>query len=238
MSHRSGRRRGFTLVEVMVSVAILTMVGAMLYSTIRVALTSQKTAQQIHAVYHSGWVAMNKMVKDITNAFISKHVGILERNRETLFVGKEDELLFTYLGHYQFYPEEPESDQGVVEYSLERKKLIRREKTQIDDSPDKGGNEDVLATGVKELEFNYWDPDQEDWVDDWRAEFEDTDPIFLDKTEQKANDLAKKMTGMDQLDDFKLPPRVRIRLVLVDEEGREFPFESEAQIVMRDPFSW
>lgn len=229
---------GFTLVEVMVSVAILSMVGVMIYSTVAVTLNSQKTAEQIHAHYHAGWVAMSKMVRDLTNAFISRHVGVMERNRETLFIGRDDRVLFTYLGHFRWFPEEPESDQGVVSYSVKSGRLIRREKTMIDDNAEKGGVEEVLVEGVKELEFEYWDPEQEDWVDDWKAELEETEPVFLDQADAKAFDVAKKMTGLDQLDEFVLPPRVRIRLTLIDEELREYPFESEAQIMLRHPFGW
>ena len=235
---RVGKSRGFTMIEVMVSVGILTMVGAMLYSTIVVTFTAQKAAQEVHAVHHAGWVAMNKMVRDITNAFISRHVSVLEKNRETLFLGKDDKITFTYLGHYRWYPETPESDQGVVTYFVKNKKLIRREKTIIDDRPEKGGEEDVLAERVKKLEFEYFDPIAEDWTDDWKAELESTDPIFLDKAEEKAHNLGKKLAGLDPEDEFVLPTRVRIRLVLLDEEDKEYPFESEAHIPLRNAFNW
>lgn len=229
---------GFTLVEVMISVAILTMVAAMVYSTIAVTLTAQDTAQKVHEMYHAGYVAMTKMTRDLTNAFLSRHVSVLERDRETVFLGRDDEVTFTYLGHFRWFAEEPESDQGVVSYYVKSKQLIRREKTVIDDRPEKGGVEDVLAYGVKKLEFQYWDPEQEDWVDDWKAEMEETEPVFLDKADEKANNLVKKMTGMDQLDTFKLPPRVQIKLLLVDSEGREYPFESETLLPMKEPFAW
>jgi general secretion pathway protein J len=235
---RGRGKRGFTLVEVMVSVAILSMVSAMVYSTISVTLSSQDTAQKIHEMYHAGYVAMSKMTRDLTNAFLSKHVSILERDRETVFLGRDDEVTFTYLGHFRWFAEDPESDQGVVSYYVKNKQLIRREKTIIDDRPEKGGVEDILAYGVKELEFQYWDPEQEDWVDDWKAEMEDTEPVFLDKTEEKANELGKKLAGFDELDKFQLPPRIRITLVLVDDEGREYPFESQTLLPMKEAFNW
>jgi general secretion pathway protein J len=232
--------RGFTLLEVMVSVGLLAMVGAMIYSTMAVTVTAQKTAARTHELYHAGWVAMNKMVRDLSTAFLSKHVSVLEKNRETLFLGKSDKVTFTYLGHFRWHPETPESDQGVVSYYVKNKQLLRREKTIIDDNPEKGGHEDVLAYDVKTLELEYWDFEAMDWTDDWKAEMEDTDPIFLDKAQEKTFEVAKKLTGADALeqDEFVLPPRVRIRLVLKDEEGSEYPFESEAQILMKNAFSW
>ncbi len=84
-------------------------------------------------------------------------------------------MTFTYLGHFRWLATEtPESDQGVVHYFLRSrdgvKELVRREKTIIDESPDKGGVEDVLVTNVKKLELQYWDKEAEDWTDDWKAD--------------------------------------------------------------------
>jgi general secretion pathway protein J len=235
-------RRGFTMLELMVSVGILAMVSSLVYGALSATLSSQYVVMSTQERYHAGRVAMTKMTRDLTNAFISKHVSVMEKNRETLFIGKDNKVMFTYLGHYRWDTESPESDQGVVEYYLksssEGKKLIRREKIIIDDSPDKGGTEEVLATGVKELEIEYYDKEAEDWVDDWKAELDDTEPIFLDKSAEKAHELGKKLTGMDELEEFMLPTRVRVRLILVDEEGDEYPFESVAEIRLTDAFNW
>ncbi len=229
----------FTLVETMVAVGILTMVAALIYSTVAVTLRAQKTAEQTQAIYHAGMVAMSKISRDLTNAFLSKHVSVLEKNRETLFLGREDEITFTYVGHYRWFPETPESDQGVVTYEVKSKRLLRREKTFIDDRPEKGGEEDVLAEGVKKLEFEYWDPIAEDWTDEWKAELEDTDPIFLDKEAEKTANLVKKVSGIPTDEDtFKLPPRVRVRLTLRDEDGNDYPFQTDVQMQMRDAFNW
>lgn len=235
-------QRGFTMLELVVSIGILTMVTGLVYGSLSVTLSSQKVVMTTQERYHAGRVAMTKMTRDLTNAFISKHISIMEKNRETLFVGKDDKVLFTYLGHFRWNSETPESDQGVVEYYVkstsEGKVLVRREKTIIDDNAEKGGKEDVLAVGVKKLEFEYYDKEAEDWTDDWSAELDDTDPIFLDKSAEKAHELGKKLMGTDQLDEFILPPRVRIKLILVDEDGEEYPFESVAEIRLTQAFNW
>lgn len=236
------RERGFTMMELMISVGILAMVASLVYGSLSVTISSQRIVMKTQERYHAGRVALTKMVRDLTNAFLSKHVSIMERNRETLFLGKDDKVTFTYLGHYRWNAEAPESDQGVVSFFLKSnsgvKQLIRREKTIIDDRPEKGGSEEVLATGVKKLEFEYYDREQEDWTDDWQAELEDTDPIFLDKTLEKAHKLSKKLTGMDEEEEFVLPARVRVTLVLVDEDGEEYPFETETALPLRHAFNW
>jgi len=241
------KRSGFTMVEVMVAMGILSMVGALVYGTIVVTLEAQRSVGLITERYHAGRVAISKMSRDLGCAFLSKHISILERNRETVFLGDEDKVTFTYLGHFRWRATTPESDQGVVSYYLKSKagtkQLIRREKTILDDRPEKGGDEGVLVSGVKKLEFEYWDKGDGtdgDWTDSWKAELEDTDPIFLDKTQEKAHELGKKLSGMDQLeeDPFMLPQRVRIKLVLVDEEVMEYPFETEATIALEQPFNW
>lgn len=230
------------MMELLVSVSILAMVSSLVYGSLSATLSSQRTVMKTQERFHAGRVAIAKMTKDLTNAFISKHVGIMERVTETLFLGKSDKITFTYLGHFRFAPEEPESDQGVVSYLVKsthgNKQLIRREKTIIDDQPDKGGVEEVLADGVKKLEFEYYDPEMEDWTDDWKAELDEMEPVTLDKQAEKARELAKSLTGMDQLDQFILPQRVRVRLTLVDDEGEEYKFETQTQLRLRDPFNW
>lgn len=236
------RRAGFTMMELLVSVGILAMVASLVYGSLSATLSSQRTVMKTQERYHSGRVAMTKIIKDLTNAFISKHVNAVERVTKTLFIGHSDKVTFTYLGHYRFDPEEPESDQGAVSYFLKSgdgtKQLIRREKTIIDDSPDKGGVEEVLADGVKRLEFEYYDTEAEDWTDDWKAEMDELEPVTLDKQVEKARNLAKKLTGMDQLDTFVLPKMVRVKLTLLDEDGETYYFESQTQIPLRDPFNW
>lgn len=234
---------GFTMMELLVSVGILAMVASLVYGALAVTLSSQRIVMKSQERYHAGRVVMSKMVRDLTNAFLSKHLSVLEKNRETLFLGDSDKITFTYLGHFRFNPEEPESDQGVVSYFVKSehgdKMLIRREKTIIDDRPEKGGTEEVLAWGVKKLEFEYYDPLQEDWTDEWKAQMDETEPVFLDKTMEKAHDLAEKLTGADALEDeFILPKMVRARLVLVDEEGEEYLFSTETALPLRHPFNW
>lgn len=238
------RAAGFTMLEVMVALAILSMTSAILYGSLSVTLGSQREINKMQERYHAGRVAISKMARDLTCAFLSRHVSVTEYNRETLFIGEEDEVLFTYLGHFRWMEtESPESDQGVIEYSLRSKdgmkQLVRREKVILDDSPDKGGVEDVLAEGVKDLEFQYWDAQAEDWTDEWKAELNKEDIVTNNVDFEKTKRTAEKLAGLETVEDtFALPHRVRIRLTLEDDEGNEYPFNTEVELPLRQAFAW
>ncbi len=240
----SERQRGFTLLEVMVSLAILGMTTAILYGAMSVTMRSQREVQMGQERFHAGRVAVSKIGRDLTCAFLSRHVNQMDFNRETLFVGEEDSVTFTYLGHFRWLATEtPESDQGVVNYFLRSRdgvrELVRREKIIIDDSPDKGGVEDVLATNVKKLEFQYWDKEAEDWTDEWRAELNKEDIVTDNVDLEKAKRTMGKLSGLETVEDtFVLPTRVKVSLVLVDTEDREYPFNTEVEIPLTQAFAW
>lgn len=244
MSVRPNPRGGFTLMEVLVAVGILSMVSAMVYGSVSVTLRSQRLVMKTQEVYHAGRVALTRMSRDLSCAFLSKHVGVMERVTETIFKGSDDEVVFTYLCHTRVFPTRPESDQGVVSYFLKSsggkgKQLVRKEKAWIDDRPEREGDEQILAEGVKSLDIEYWDREGEDWTDTWKAELEDLEPIIQDAEVRKTEKVIKKvLTGEDEDEDFRLPPRIRITLVLLDEWGEDYTFETQVELRMKEAFQW
>ena len=185
-------------------------------------------------------------VRELEAAYISKHRNV-ENYPKTLFRGRRDRIDFTYLGHQRIADDTRESDQGAVSYFLENDKdipgtkaLMRREKVPIDDRPDKGGVVQKLAENVKSIEFEYWNPKDFDWERDWKAEMSDLEPMEVPGA--GPNPLSKLKKAEEVLsesdDEFILPSRVRIHLVLKDSEGKEYTFESQARIYMREPVAW
>jgi general secretion pathway protein J len=244
MTARRNPGGGFTLMEVLVAVGILAMVSAMVYGSVSVTLRSQRLVMKTQEVFHAGRVALTRMSRDLSCAFLSKHVGVMERVTETIFKGGDDEVVFTYLCHTRVFPTRPESDQGVVSYFLKSssgkgKQLVRKEKAWIDDRPEREGDEQILADGVKSLDIEYWDKDAEDWTDTWKAELEDLEPIIQDAEARKTEKVMKKvLTGEDEDEDFRLPPRIRITLVLLDEWGEDYTFETQVELRMKEAFQW
>lgn len=214
-------RRGFTLLEIIVAVAITAAIGA----TIAAAFTSGFRAKELiesEAEQYRGLrSSMDRMVREIGAAFVSDRFDVRryrdQNDRPTNFIGSRERLVFTSLAHQRLYSDAKESDQMVVEYSVHsstkkgahgQQDLVRRENPNVygEDKMERGGVEDVLLENVKRVEFSYWDSDQKDWVNDW-----DT------------RRLEKKSI---------LPTRVRIVMVRSDESGREQRYTTEARIML------
>jgi len=214
-------RRGFTLIEILVAVAITAMIGGIVAAAFTSGFRAKELVETEAERYRGLRVAMDRMVREIGAAYVSDRYDLRryrdQNDRPTNFIGSRDRLLFTSLAHQRLYSDAKESDQMVVEYSVRsanvpgargRQDLMRRENPNLygEDRMDRGGAEDVLLEDVKRIELSYWDSDRKDWVTDW-----DT------------RRLEKKSI---------LPTRVRIVLVRVDEEGREQKYVTETRVML------
>jgi general secretion pathway protein J len=211
--------RGFTLMEVVVAVAITAMMGGLIAAAFQSGYKAKELVEADADRYRGLRTGTERMVREISAAFVSDHYDTRryrdQNDRPTNFIGKRDRLLFTSMAHQRLYADAKESDQMVVEYFVKsapgsggqsRLNLMRREDSILDDRIDRGGTEDVLVENVKRVDFAYWDSDKKDWVDEW-----DTRRI------------EKKSI---------LPVRVRISIYATDETGREARYVTQARIVL------
>jgi general secretion pathway protein J len=213
------RTRGFTLMEVMVAVAITALMGTVVAMAFQTGLTAKETVETDADRYRQVRVAMNRMSREIGSAFVSDRYDPKQfrdqNDRPTNFVGERDKLLFTTFSHQRLYTDVKESDQAVVEYFVEtssdrdargRQDLKRRVNPNVGERMDRGGTTDTLFEGVKSIEFGYWDSEKKEWDDEWDTR----------RTEKK--DI--------------LPTRVRITVTAVDETGREARYVTQARIML------
>lgn len=242
--------QGFTLIEVVVAVSLLAMLGIIISTATASILGAIHDTQQMQDYYHTARVSLGRMEREIGMAYLSKHQGE-KRATKTAFLGKSNQMTFTYMGHRRMVHNARESDEGVVEFKLERAKdgsnvLVRREKTIIDDNVLKGGQRLVLARGVKSLKFAYWSMDKEAWQSDWKVEIDNV----LAEQQQKAAAatlataavggnaaLGKALAGQKPPEarhgpeEFWLPARVKITLVLqTDEDDEDLVFETQTRV--------
>lgn len=244
------RPQAFTLIEVLIAVMLLALVSLIMYESMALTFQIRDRITRIEDLVHSAQVSLKRLTSDISMAYLSNHVYPEEPASTTLFIGKEDSLLFTYMGHVRRQRGARESDHGTVEYTLERdpdgngQAIIRREKTVMDTEPERGGSREVLVSGVTEFKILYWDDKAEDWQDEWKAEMEEaakagSNPTVVEgQAVSSTAAVAMKQQVDATLEKFKLPSRVYIRLVLEDSNGVEYPFETQTRIHLQAPLNY
>jgi general secretion pathway protein J len=211
---RPPRAAGFTLVEVMIAVAITAAMGAMTLGAFRQVDRAQEIARAQGDRYAAARLALTRLAREVSMAYISEHYDKNHiRERPTLFKGREDGLLFTTFAHQRLVRDVKESDEAVVEYKVAsdpdhagEEALFRREKAHIDEEADRGGREDLVADHVQSFRIGYWDAKRKDWVREWSTR------------------------SVDHTND--LPSRVRLELEVRLADGRTEKFSTETRIAL------
>ncbi len=215
----SPSRRGFSLLEVMIAIAITAVIGAMAAGVFQQVDHASTVARDQGERYAGARLALTRLSRELSMAFVSEHYDRARfRDRPTLFKGDGEQLLFTTMSHVRLVQDVKESDQAVVEYLVERDPasnedaLFRREKARIDDEPDRGGRTDLVATHVKALSLRYWDLKRKEWVREWST-----------RSPERLNEL---------------PTRVRIELEVKLADGRTEKFTTQARIAITAPLEF
>ncbi len=211
--------RGFSLLEVMIAVAITAVIGGMAAGVYQQIDHAASAARDQGERYAGARLALTRLSRELSMAFLSEHYDKDRfRDRPTLFKGEEDKLLFTSMSHVRLVQDAKESDQSVLEYLVERDPatgedaLYRREKVRIDDEPDRGGRKDLVATHVKQLSLRYWDLKRKEWVREWST-----------RNPERLNEL---------------PTRVRIELEIRLADGRTEKFTTQARVAITAPLDF
>jgi len=211
--------RGFTLLEVMIAVAITAVIGSMAAGVYQQVDRAASAARDQGERYAGARLALTRLSRELSMAFLSEHYDRARfRDRPTLFKGESDQLLFSTMAHVRLAQDAKESDQAMVEYLVERDPvsgtdaLYRREKVRIDDEPDRGGRKDLVATHVKGISLQYWDLKRKEWVREWST-----------RTPEKLNEL---------------PTRIRIALEIVLADGRIEKFTTQARVAITTPLEF
>jgi general secretion pathway protein J len=212
---------GMTLIEVLIAMAMVSFMLVMAWSTTSSVSEAQKYFQDVQERNHEIRVALNRMARDISSAYISGNEDTNFDNRRTLFLGKEDtpvdELRFSSLGHVSLWANANESEQALISYHAVRDRddgsrtnLVRRESRRLSNEPweSEPAEADLLLRNVERVAFEYFDPRDNEWQDGWNS------------------------TQTDAEGD-RLPERVRIT-VTVRLGEREVTYSTQARIMMQE----
>ncbi len=186
-------QRGFTLLEALIAILILGLVGVLTYGTFARAMDARDRAETITTHYHQIRQATQRMGTEIAMAFLSAHKDCQDARTDTVFktsrAAHGSRLDFTAFAHYKTRADANESDQAELAYFVERAEgggerwvLMRREQARIDEEPDAGGVEQVLAENVTDLRFEFYDDSKDTWEDEWdstRLEQKHRLPMFV-----------------------------------------------------------
>lgn len=211
----SSQSRGFSLMEILIVVGLLSLVGIVLASALTSAIDTNEQVSAISDRYDLIRQAMARMEREISMAYVSDHVSAREANVETAFIGTRDELTFVAFGNTFALSNLKQSDQRELSYFIGKDKhgapaLMRREQYNPDEDIEKGGNPETLCPHVKQVAFEYWDSQRRDWKERWKT--------------------------TDQTSGRELPSRVRFTLTVELEKGLEKKFTSESKIWLTKAF--
>ena len=170
MNHsRTSNRQAFTLIEVVISSALMALIIVSAYLCFSAGVESRKTMEPRLEIIQNARVAMALMSADLRVACpLDKNTQFLGMHR-TLGESVADNIDF---GTHNYTPQrQGEGDFCQTSYYLDRNQetgqlsLWRRRNPTIAPDPLDGGSKEEIATGVNALQFEYYDGF--DWYDSW-----------------------------------------------------------------------
>jgi general secretion pathway protein J len=217
-------RRGFTLLEVMIAVAVMSLIGALTWRSFDGAYALKQRVETAEDRDQAVRGALDRIAREVSMTFLSEHYDHKRfRERPTFFRLKDGRreavLSVTSFAHQRLHVDAKESDQAVFEYRLQRDEagrssLYRRVKPQIDEESDRGGEMAVLAEDVLRFSVQAWDPKDREWRDEWDSN-------------------SPQRTG-----GVLVPPRVRVAITVNDEQGAERTWTTQARLLLGTPLDF
>lgn len=216
------RRRGFTLVEIMLAVSILAIITALTWGSFQQTFKAKQIVESNAVRYHTVRLTLERMARELTMAYLSGNEDTFQQERRTFFQGRRksdiDELRFSYFGHQRLYANANECDTAQVMYYGARDRvdnsrinLMRRETRRLANIKPEvaAGSSEILCDNVVRLQLDYWDVRDKTWREEW---------VTTDAAGQPD----------------RLPSKIKITLIVRDERGNEIPFSTEVRLPMQE----
>ena len=189
---------GFTLLEVLVSVAIMGMIMVLVWSSASQTINSKERIEKRDMVYQNARVALQKITDDLSMAFLTRKGGAATTTAGapltptvitiprpiTFFVGRDegnrDTVKFTSFSHMRLFSGAKESDQCKIFYEVMPSpdeqnvfNLVRREVPWLNDNAEVEARPFVVAENIGDFELEYYDERKDEWGRTWDTEIID-----------------------------------------------------------------
>lgn len=174
------RARGFTLIEVLISIAILAAITSLLFGAFAALKRSKDGLSRMQDRQREARLAMARMTRELQSAYLSAHLPINQAMliQKTVFRGERgtpaDRVDFTAFANPRLEKDSHVSDQCEIAYygspnpdGSGVNDLVRRVDSSIDLEPTKGGKVEVLATDIDLFDLQYLDAQTGQWQEGW-----------------------------------------------------------------------
>lgn len=182
MKTRRSRRGwlGFTLIEVIISIAILAAITSLLFGAFAALKRSKDGLSRVQDRQREARLAMARITRELQSAYLSAHMPLNQALlvQKTIFKSERgtpaDRLNFTAFANKRLDKNAHVSDQCELSYfgspnpdGSGTTDLVRRIDTELDLEPDKGGKVEVLATDIDLFDLEYLDAQSGEWQESW-----------------------------------------------------------------------
>ncbi len=178
---------GFTLIEVLLSLGILSSISIFAITTLASQLDMRNKLASINDSQHALNVAMEKVFDDVRHAYVlSKQdlvfSGMSGRATKPSFVARSGNFYFSMQNFRSFVGNSPQSNIAFVRYvekpdakNSGHKQLLRIVDTDMKESIERDGvgQEQVLVTDLAEFKTSYWNG--VDFTQEWDTNSSDTE---------------------------------------------------------------
>jgi type II secretory pathway component PulJ len=217
------REAGLTLLEIMISTAIMVTMMALAWRTIGNTGDVKRRFEAFEERNHELRMALGRIAADFEAAYLSTNEDQSATHRRTMFIAKSSskfpEIRFSTLGHRVLWADANESEQTVISYLTrsdpERRNVtdwVRREQRRpSNEHPDEVPAEyDVLLRDVQSVKLELWNWRSQEWQDTWDTTQSDGQKNWL-------------------------PSRVRITVTIKDQNDKDYKLTTQARILMQEP---
>ena len=163
------KQLGFTLIEVLIAIAIFAILSVLAYGGLNSVIESKQQTEDALTRLRQLQLTMTKLQRDIEQVSAREAKDEFGGSLLKLSSGQDSELLIQFTRNGWRNPAElTRSHLQRVAYKLDEDKLIRMTWPYVDRAQDSQVIETLLIDNISEIKFKFYD--SESWSDNWPSQ--------------------------------------------------------------------